>query len=487
MYNQVLHSCVVLQVALLKEKGNTALQTGNYDEAIRCYTDAIVLDGNNHVLYSNRSAAYAKSEKYQQALEDAEKTVSLKPDWGKGYSRKGSALAYLGRYDESIRAYEKGLQLDPNNPQLRSSLAESLGAKLQDTKVLTTLSVLLGMSTNVEEPMETEPMNPSEPPKPKPESKPQKKEEDNLPPEKRKALEEKKLGNEAYKKKSFEEALEHYNKAVELDSTEIIYLLNIAAVYFEQKEYQKCIAQCEKAIEIGRENRADFKLIAKAFTRIGHAYKKMENWKQAKVYYEKSMSEHRTPEIKTLLSDIDKIIKEEERKAYIDPVKAEEEKELGNQKYKDGDYPAAVKHYSEAIQRNPDDPKYYSNRAACYTKLTAFDLGLKDCEKVVELDPKFIKGWIRKGKILQAMQQHGKALSAYQKALELDPQNSEALEGYRSCAVSASLNPEEVRKRAMADPEIQSILRDPAMRLILEQMQNDKFIYIIIYKIFYIL
>jgi len=311
---------------LLKEKGNAALQTGNYNEAIKYYTDAIALDSNNHVLYSNRSAAYAKSEKYQQALEDAEKTVSLKSDWGKGYSRKGSALAYLGRYDESIQAYEKGLQLDPNNTQLRSSLAEvraqktasltnpfnspdifiklasdprtkgylsdpeylkllqelrtnpqSLGTKLQDTRVLTTLSVLLGMSADMEEAMETEPMNPPEPPKPKPEPKPQKKEEDNLPPEKRRALEEKKLGNEAYKKRNFEEALQHYNKAMELDSTEIVYLLNIAAVYFEQKEYQKCIAQCEKAIEVGRENRADFKLIAKAFTRIGHAYKKMEN------------------------------------------------------------------------------------------------------------------------------------------------------------------------------------------------------------------
>ena len=31
----------------------------------------------------------------------------------------------------------------------------------------------------------------------------------------------------------------------------------------------------------------------------------------------------------------------------------------------------------------------------------------------------------------------------------------------------------QIRKRAMSDPEIQQILSDPAMRLILEQMQND--------------
>lgn len=518
------------KVAALKDKGNTALQANKFDEAIKYYTEAIGLDNKNHVLYSNRSAAYAKAGKYTQALEDAEKTVQLKPDWGKGYSRKGSALAYLGRIDESIMAYEDGLKHEPDNAQLKEGLhgvraqqfgnkgmaspfmtpdlfiklradprtraylddpeyvkliqdlqtnPHSLGTRLNDTRILTTLSVLLGLNIESagDDEMDTSPPPPKKeaPPRSEPKKSPPKEEKmaEDLTPEKREALKEKDLGNQAYKKRNFEEALKHYNKAVELDSGDITYLNNIAAVYFEQKEYKKCIEQCEKAIEVGRENRADFKLIAKAFTRIGNAHMKIGDLHSAKIAFEKSMSEFRTPEIKALLSSVEKKIKEEERKAYIDPVKAEEEKEKGNELFKNGDYAAAMKHYTEAIKRNPDDPKYYSNRAACYTKLAAFDLGLKDCEKCVELDPKFIKGWIRKGKILQGMQQHGKALSAYQKALELDSSNAEALEGYRSCTVAVNANPEEVRKRAMADPEVQAIMRDPAMRLILEQMQND--------------
>lgn len=298
-------------------------------------------------------------------------------------------------------------------------------------------------------------------------------EDENLPENKKLAKREKEEGNNAYKKKDFETALVHYNKAIEHDPTDITFYSNIAAVYFEQKEYRKSIEQCEKGIEVGRENRADYKLIAKAFARIGNSYKKLNESKNARTYFEKSLSEHRTPEVKTLLSQVEAIIKEEERRAFVDPEKAEEEKEKGNDFFKKGDFSNAIKHYTEAINRNPDDPKLYSNRAACYTKLAAFDLGLKDCDMCTKLDEKFIKGWIRKGKILQGMQQPSKALTAYQRALDIDNSNAEALEGFRACTMAVHANPEEVRKKAMNDPEVQSILKDPAMRMILEQMQSD--------------
>ncbi|XP_072380099.1 stress-induced-phosphoprotein 1 [Diabrotica undecimpunctata] len=516
------------QVAVLKDKGNQALSANKIDEALKYYTEAINLDPQNAVLYSNRSAAYAKANQYDLALKDAEKAVEIKPDWSKAYSRKGAALSYLGRHDEAIATYEKGVEIDPRNAQLTEGLNEvraqkakksrsfpnpfsapdvipklradpktrafledpeylallaqlqanpqAMGTKLQDPRVLTTLSVLLGVDIGSDEPMDTEPAYTPPPKKPEPKPEPKKEPEPELPENKRLAKGEKEQGNNFYKKKDFENAIIHYQKAIEHDPTDITFYNNLAAVYFEQKEYEQCIKECERAIDVGRENRADFKLIAKSFMRIGNAYKKLKDYKTAKTYYEKSMSEHRTPEIKTLLSDVERIIKDEEKKSYINPELAEKEKEMGNDMFKKGDYATAVKHYTEAIKRNPDDAKLYSNRAACYTKLAAFDLGLKDCDKCVELDPKFIKGWIRKGHILQGMQQQSKAISAFQKALDLDPNNQEALQGYRACTIeNANLDgdPEKIRQRAMADPEVQSILRDPAMRMILEQMQND--------------
>ena len=44
------------------------------------------------------------------------------------------------------------------------------------------------------------------------------------------ALAEKDLGNAAYKKKDFETALKHYNKAVELDGLNIVFRNNRAGI-----------------------------------------------------------------------------------------------------------------------------------------------------------------------------------------------------------------------------------------------------------------
>ncbi|XP_064602093.1 stress-induced-phosphoprotein 1-like [Liolophura sinensis] len=527
------------QVEELKNKGNKALEAGDCEEAVSLYTSALNLSPKNHVLYSNRSAAYAKAGKYLEALDDAERCIEAKPDWAKGFSRKGSALFGLNRYEEAVLAYQATLDLEPNNRQAKEMMAEAQAKltgpagsqpinnpfmmpdlwekleknpqtrelmkqpdyrelvedlrrnplnpqRMQDPRVLATLGAMLGVdldkdsmptppkadeqsaSKNGYEPVHQSQSTSSTPNQSASTETPQSKSGPSS-----QALQEKDKGNEAYKKKDFETALGHYNKAFELDPTNITFLTNKAAVYFEKGDFDQCIEVCQKAVDVGRENRADYKLIAKAYARIGNAYLKKEDLESALNFYNKSVSEHRTPEQVKKIQEVKKLLEERKRLEYLNPELALEEKNKGNEFFKKGDYPQAIKHYNEAIKRNPDDPKIYSNRAACYTKLAEFRLALKDCEECIKLDPNFVKGYLRKGACCLGLKDSTGARQAYEKALEMDPNNDEARNGYRSAVVAEGQDPEAIKKRAEADPEIKQILSDPAMQLILQQMQTD--------------
>ncbi len=111
------------------------------------------------------------------------------------------------------------------------------------------------------------------------------------------ALAEKEKGTAAYKKRDFETALAHYTRAHELDPEDMSIITNRAAVYLESGDLPACIATCKQAIDIGRAHRADFKLIARAFARMGNAYAKQENWQEAINAYNKSLTEERTAEV----------------------------------------------------------------------------------------------------------------------------------------------------------------------------------------------
>ena len=66
------------------------------------------MDPDDHVFYSNRSAAYMKADSISKALKDAEKCVELAPQWSKGYSRLGAAQHALKRFQAAIDNFRKG-------------------------------------------------------------------------------------------------------------------------------------------------------------------------------------------------------------------------------------------------------------------------------------------------------------------------------------------------------------------------------------------
>ncbi|KAJ4472067.1 activator of Hsp70 and Hsp90 chaperone [Lentinula aciculospora] len=525
----------------LKDQGNKAFATKDWDKAIDLFSQAIAIDGSNHVLYSNRSAAYTGKREWTTALKDAEKCIELNPTWSKGYARKGAALHGAKSYDEAIAAYEAGLKIedsaplrkglqevkdaksfdsegqkgdnpfasmfaDPNligklatNPRTSKHLADpSFVQKLQfyqknpqmldmtDPRMIDVLGALMGidmqgfsrpegsnemptgMSTNDEVPSSPLPTSSSSPPKPSTSSAPSTEdvEMEDVDDDEAKAKKEaeilKKNGSEAYKKRDFEEAAKYFQQAWDVWPKDITFLTNLGAVYFEQGNFDQAIETCEKAVEEGRSLRADYKLIAKAYGRVGASYQRKGDLPSAIKYYEKSLTEHRTPDILNKLREAEKIKADADKKAYIDPEKSAVAREEGNVHFKAGNFAAAVKSYEEAIKRNPADARGYNNRAAAYIKLVAFPEALKDVNKAIEVDPTFVKAYIRKANVLLSMREHTKALEAVQEAELHDEGKKNATElqqlEYKIQMALYEQRGEETQEqtleRAMRDPEV---------------------------------
>ena len=267
----------------------------------------------------------------------------------------------MGKFDDAVAAYEAGLKVEPGlgmltkgledvkregeaakadagmdglgnlfgapdvmakiaaNPQTAAYLADptfvaklselardpkALNRHMSDQRILSVMGMLMGVNITTPD-MHGAGSAAAEPPKKKePKPEPPKvltPEEQARADKKAEADGHKEKGNVAYKSKKFDESIGHYSKALEVLPDEMTYYNNIAAVKLEQKDYDGCIDTCKKGIKIGREVRADYKLVAKAYMRIGNAYKRQGLLDEAIKAFEDSLMEDRTEEVQKLL------------------------------------------------------------------------------------------------------------------------------------------------------------------------------------------
>ncbi|CAM9439347.1 unnamed protein product [Pylaiella littoralis] len=291
------------------------------------------------------------------------------------------------------------------------------------------------------------------------------------------ALAAKKRGNELYSVKSFTEALEAYSEAIELDNTNMSFVSNRAAVFFEQKEYETCISECKKAVAVGRANRAGFAEIGKAYSRMAKASSKMGDKEQAIAYLEDAQMEMYTKENERLIKTLQLEARKEAAANYVDPEKALEAKERGNEQFRAGQWARAINEYEEAVKRDPTNAAYRNNLAAALTKIGDFNAAKATCEKALELDSKYVKAWAKKGDIEFFMKEYHKALDSYKMGLTVESNNPLCVDGVKKTTTkineSSGQADSERAAHAMADPEIQMILTDPVVRQVLSDFKEN--------------
>ncbi|XP_073506185.1 tetratricopeptide repeat protein 31 [Phyllobates terribilis] len=114
----------VQQSVDLASIGNNLACGRRYLEALHYYTEAIRLNPSDYRFLGNRSYSYERVGRYQEALQDAERSLELHPHFIKGHFRKGKALKGLKRYSEAIIAFQQVLSCDLNRAEAAQEVAD---------------------------------------------------------------------------------------------------------------------------------------------------------------------------------------------------------------------------------------------------------------------------------------------------------------------------------------------------------------------------
>lgn len=115
-------------------------------------------------------------------------------------------------------------------------------------------------------------------------------------------------------------------------------------------------------------------------------------------------------------------------KADTPSAKAEDLRLQGNDAFKTQDYERALELYEASVAATPDTPdtsKTYSNLAATLSKLGRYEEACKAAERATVLDPKWGKGWWRRGTCLELTKNFAGAKNSYKIAVQLEPKQKE--------------------------------------------------------------
>lgn len=74
-----------MSAELHKQKGNEHFAAGNYEEAIKEYTTAIIHNPTEPKYFSNRAIAHFKFDNYEQCISDCQRTLELDQNSVKAY------------------------------------------------------------------------------------------------------------------------------------------------------------------------------------------------------------------------------------------------------------------------------------------------------------------------------------------------------------------------------------------------------------------
>ena len=197
-------------------KGNIMLSVERFDAAVEAFKRAVALDPEDLDYYHSLSYAYSKTGELELSLEYANRAILLDKSSSYSYFRKAWALQEMEKYEDAINSYEKCIECESTFVDAYANISFCY-SKLKDFNK----SILYANKAIM--------VN-----------------KDYAYSHYRKAWALHNLGK-------FDEALNDYYEAIELDPTDIYNYLGITGVFLDKKENLSALEFANKAIMLDRQ------------------------------------------------------------------------------------------------------------------------------------------------------------------------------------------------------------------------------------------
>jgi tetratricopeptide (TPR) repeat protein len=215
-----------------------------------------------------------------------------------------------------------------------------------------------------------------------------------------------------------------------------------AKAHVEQREYDKAIADCDKAIELDFNSAEAYELRGRAWIgkadreeagkdadkACAHCRKALDDCDEALAINSKLADAHTTrADAWRRLHQFDKALADCDKAIAIEPKAARAYGIRGDVRVFTREYDKVIADCNKALSLDPKLAEAYSYRAVAWLEKREYDKALADCDKTLALDPKAEEVHLTRGNIWAGRGEPEKALAEYKRALEKWPDDWRAL------------------------------------------------------------
>jgi protein O-mannosyl-transferase len=397
----------------------TRQQIGYWKDSETLFRHALEVTENNGAAHNSLGVALVEKGQPDEAVEEFQEVLRLKPDDVYGRNNLGIALLKSGKTDEAIKYFQEFLQLKPDDAEAHNHLGEALAIKGQVDAAISqlreslrlkpdsapahnNLGIALGQNGRtgeaIREFQEALRLDPAY------------------------ADAQNYLGIALFKEGQVDEAISHYQEALRLSPDHAQAHDNLGAVLIKKGQIDEAISQFREASRLKPGDADMHNNLGAALEKKGQIDEAIREYLQAiRLKPDHPDAHNNLGHALLKKGQIDGVIGEFQEAVRLKPDNADAHYNLGIALFRKNQVDEAIRQFQEAIRLKPDYASAYNNLGAAFMSKGQIDAAITQFQQALRLKPDQPNAHNNLGIALGRTGRASEAIREFQEALRLNP------------------------------------------------------------------